>query len=55
LLYCPSCGLPISLENHSIAADGTVTPSVVEVFGDKAKCGECGTFHESIKLEGWKP
>lgn len=35
-----------TLGNHDIAADGTVTPSVV--------CPEQGcVFHDTVKLEGW--
>lgn len=42
---CPGCGQTMSLRNHHIASDGTVTPSVV--------CGlDCG-FHDMVKLVGW--
>lgn len=49
-ISCPQCGTSGSLsrsgaDGWKIAADGTVTPSVV--------C-ECG-FHEFIRLEGWEP
>jgi hypothetical protein len=47
-LTCPLCGLQ-SLLDHEIAADGTVTPSVVCPGGTSC------TWHEVIKLEGWKP
>lgn len=43
---CPECG-EIYLLDHEVASDGTVTPSL-----------ECPTegcsFHEMIKLDGWK-
>ena len=45
--FCPDCGDLGTLAGHNIAADGTVTPSVL--------LSNCG-FHESgIKLLGWKP
>ncbi len=37
----------LSIHKHTIAPDGTVSPSVVCPVKD------CG-FHEFIKLEGWK-
>ncbi len=44
-IRCPGCGEFGSLENHEIAADGSVSPSVV--------CPtDCG-FHELVKLENW--
>ncbi len=47
LLACTR-GHIASLSSHEIAADGTVTPSVV--------CPEDGCdFHEFVQLEGWKP
>lgn len=50
-LACPRCGYRAGLghgTNHEIAPDGTVSPSVV---CDTPSC----SFHEYIKLEGWKP
>ena len=48
LFCCPKCGEAASLFGHTIAVDGTVTPSVV--------CPQEGcTFHEFIRLEAWKP
>lgn len=44
---CPTCGKLGTLSDHQIAADGTVTPSVVCSY-------DCG-FHEWIMLEGWTP
>jgi hypothetical protein len=36
------------IDEHEIAADGTVTPSVV--------CTESGCdFHDFVRLEGWAP
>ena len=45
ILVCPGCGANGSLEDHEIADDGTVRPSVV--------C-DCG-HHEHIRLAGWSP
>ena len=48
LFACPLCGYGASLSDHTIAPDGTVSPSVV--------CPKEGcTFHESIRLEAWRP
>lgn len=44
---CPKCGETGSLMNHAIAADGTVSPSVICSYN-------CG-FHDHIKLLGWQP
>lgn len=48
-MSCPECGRTGVLEppDHTIAADGAVTPSVVCPY-------ECG-FHEHVRLEGWAP
>jgi len=44
---CPKCGESPSLFDHTIGADGTVTPSAV--------CPVKGCdFHEFVKLVGWK-
>ena len=43
---CPGCGKIASLIDHSIAQDGTVTPSLVCPY-------EGCTFHDWVKLEGW--
>lgn len=43
---CLECGTFGVLEEHEIAADGTVSPSVV--------CPNC-SFHQHIKLDGWDP
>ena len=42
---CPLCGLTAILD-HEIAADGTVTPSLL---CSQAGCG----FHEMVVLEAW--
>ena len=48
---CPTCGNVSSLSGHEIAADGTVTPSL----GCPWKIGDLPcTFHDWIKLDGWK-
>lgn len=47
VIACPKCGIHGGLD-HSIAADGTVMPSLV--------CPTNGCdFHEWGKLEGWSP
>jgi hypothetical protein len=47
-IQCPLCGQVASMSQHTIEADGTVNPSAV--------CPYSGcTFHEWIRLEGWKP
>ena len=43
---CPKCGEVCSLTEHSVAADGTVSPSLVCPFN-------CG-YHAMVKLQGWK-
>ena len=45
MLSCPK-GHIASLRDHSIAADGTVAPSVVCPWAD------C-TFHEMVRLVDW--
>lgn len=46
IVYCPSCGFPINLQNHEISSCGKVVPFV--------RCNYPGCpFHETIKLEGW--
>jgi hypothetical protein len=44
-MKCPGCGKFQSLGDHTIASDGTVTPSVVCAYG-------CG-FHDFVRLIGW--
>jgi DNA-directed RNA polymerase subunit RPC12/RpoP len=44
-MTCPTCGHMFSLLNHSIAADGSVTPSVVCPWS-------CG-FHVFVRLNEW--
>ena len=45
---CCANGHAAFLDDHEIAADGTVSPSLV--------CPEDGCdFHEFVKLEGWMP
>jgi hypothetical protein len=44
---CPLCRQTGVLTNHTISAEGVVTPSLV--------CPTSGcTFHEFIELEGWE-
>ena len=44
---CPRCGRSASLSDHTIAADGTVTPSLVCPY-------EGCDFHDWIALFGWE-
>lgn len=60
IVYCPKCGNGFSLDRHTIAPDGTVTPSVVEPRDPGNSCfacpnPRCGTFHEFVRLDGWIP
>ena len=44
---CPTCGQVGTLD-HEVAADGTVSPSLV--------CPRDGcAFHEYVRLAGWEP
>ncbi len=45
---CPDCGRWTSIANHDIAADGTVSPSIV------CPHGGC-KFHAYVQLGGWRP
>ena len=47
LLCCPGCGAGGFLD-HEIAADGTVTPSVV------CPSGACD-WHQMVRLKEWEP
>jgi hypothetical protein len=47
-LQCPGCGKVASMSQHTIEPDGTVSPSAVCPY-------EGCTFHQWIRLEGWKP
>lgn len=52
-VYCPDCGRPFSLP-HKIAADGTVTPSVVCGYSGLVECPEkCGFHGANVRLVGW--
>ena len=42
------------IDEHTIAADGTVTPSVVCTGPDGKGEETCG-WHENVRLEGWSP
>ena len=46
LVCCPQCGEVFSLSQHTIAEDGTVSPSVVH---SRDGC----TFHDFVKLLDW--
>ncbi len=49
---CPDCGvhLMLSHENHAIAPDGTVTPSLV-----CSNTHDACAWHVFARLEGWPP
>lgn len=47
VVACPTCDALFTLQNHTIADDGTVRPSVV----CPRRCG----YHEFVRLEGWTP
>lgn len=48
LFVCPTCHRFGSLTDHSIDADGVVSPSVGCSYDDGC------TFHEFIQLDGWR-
>jgi len=48
-IACPSCGGFGSLANHEIAADGTISPSLVCPWSKELGC----TFHEHGWLKDW--
>ncbi len=47
MIVCPKCGCEAPLD-HEIAADGTITPSLVCPY-------EPCDFHDWGRLEGWEP
>jgi hypothetical protein len=47
-LCCPKCGEVASMASHTVADDGSVTPSAICPNND------CD-FHEYIKLDDWRP
>jgi hypothetical protein len=47
-VVCPNCGQRLLLNPHKVAADGSVSPSVVCGRGDHP----C-TFHDYIQLDDW--
>lgn len=47
-LGCPLCGVTGYLDQHEIARNGTVSPSV------QCTNGGC-SFHDEVVLEGWAP
>lgn len=49
-ITCPKCGNFGSLAEHAIAADGTVTPSLVCPWVAETKCD----FHDMGTLVGWR-
>ena len=56
ILSCPTCGSLGTLRTHSVAADGSVSPSIV--CTGKRQFADGGTpcdFHKSGKLLDWTP
>ena|SRR5579859_6541318 len=57
VLYCPECGRPISLHQHTISPTGSVSPSVVCPNPHPLYCntpqGPRCTFHDMVTLDGW--
>lgn len=47
---CPRCGQVATLEDHTIAPNGDVGPSVVCPW--PIQCGNCD-WHDTIRLLGW--
>lgn len=60
ILSCPDCGALFTLSKHTIAVDGTVSPSVVldahtkDEYGAQLICPGCHTYHDTVRLEGWE-
>lgn len=52
-MICLDCERPFGLWNHTIADDGTVSPSVVCGYA-KDKENPCG-FHQFVKLLNYSP
>jgi len=50
IVRCSDCGVHLPLTNHTIADDGTVTPSVAH----DPRLPPC-TWHPYLKLLGWSP
>jgi len=51
VVCCAKCGCSSTLTRHTIAADGTVTPSLGCPW-EKHGMPACG-WHVFVKLEGW--
>jgi hypothetical protein len=50
IIRCPQCGVFLPITNHTIAPDGTVTPSVAH----DPRLPPC-SWHPNVKLVGWSP
>ena len=48
VILCPDCGKPLVLINHTISANGQVSPSV----GHPSEFPACG-WHQHPRLVGW--
>lgn len=51
VMTCPVCGNAGTIGTHSIADDGTVSPSIVCANGGAKGC----SFHEFVRLAEWEP
>lgn len=49
IVWCPECGRPLSCVNHTIAADGTISPSL----GHPTEYPACA-WHTNPRLIGWE-
>ncbi len=48
IIACPECGFESSIRTHEVAADGTISPSLV--------CPASGcSWHVWGRLDGWEP
>lgn len=58
VMSCPGCDEFYSLDRWTIAADGSVTPSVDHSWPIRKTDGtiipSC-QFHDMVRLEGWEP
>lgn len=50
VVFCPECGRGLSLINHSIAPDGTVTPSISHPESHRKADGSLCSWHPTARL-----
>lgn len=53
VVFCPECGRGLSLVNHAIAADGTVTPSIGHPDSYRKADGSLCEWHPHARLADW--